>query len=125
MPYASISHKTRDSSVPNLKIYPNPDQPRKSFTEEVEAMALSLQQEGQLDPASCLKTACYSMVNAVGELLRSWRGMLEAVLYHSAQRSEDFTPSRLLTSLHRRGLNALDKAETLVAIACDEIQDNS
>jgi ParB family chromosome partitioning protein len=50
MPYASISHKTRDSSVPNLKIYPNPDQPRKSFTEEVEAMALSLQQEGQLDP---------------------------------------------------------------------------
>jgi len=36
---------------PVNKIYPNPDQPRKTFEEEVEAMMLSLKQEGQLEPA--------------------------------------------------------------------------
>ncbi|OWY61601.1 hypothetical protein B7486_62925 [cyanobacterium TDX16] len=37
-------------SFPIDKIRPNPKQPRQTFSEEVEAMMLSLQAEGQLDP---------------------------------------------------------------------------
>lgn len=107
---------------PVNKITPNLNQPRKTFTEEVEAMALSLQREGQLDPVILFEDGMlfdgecrYRAAQILG-----W-GNLEAVFTSKLEDAKTLRRRAYLTSLHRRGLNALDKAETLVAIACDEI----
>lgn len=107
---------------PVNKITPNLNQPRKTFTEEVEAMALSLQREGQLDPVILFEDGMlfdgecrYRAAQILG-----WE-TLEAVFTSKLEDAKTLRRRAYLTSLHRRGLNALDKAETLVAIACDEI----
>lgn len=107
---------------PVEKIQPNPDQPRKTFTEEVEAMALSLQREGQLDPIILFEDGMLFD----GEC--RWRAAktlgwetIEAVFTAKPEHSKVLRRKAYLTNLHRRSLNALDKAETLIAIACDEI----
>ncbi|MBD1861212.1 ParB N-terminal domain-containing protein [Trichocoleus desertorum] len=104
------------------EIYPNPNQPRKTFTEEVEAMSLSLQQEGQLDPIILFEDGMLFD----GEC--RWRAAthlgwdaIEAVFTTKPADSRILRRKAYLTNLHRRGLNALDKAETIVAIACDEV----
>lgn len=109
-------------NYPVESIHPNPDQPRKSFTEAVEAMALSLQREGQLDPVILFEDGMLFD----GEC--RWRAAqqlgwetLEAVLTTKPDDPSLVRRRAYLTSLHRRSLNALDKAETLVAIACDEV----
>lgn len=109
---------------PTSKIQPNLEQPRKTFTEEVDSMALSLQQEGQLDPIILFED---------GMLLDGecrWRAAkilgweaIDAVFTTKPDLPKILRRKAYLTSLHRRGLNALDKAETLVAIACDEISE--
>jgi ParB family transcriptional regulator, chromosome partitioning protein len=111
---------------PLSQIQPNPDQPRKTFGEEVEVMALSLQQEGQLDPVILFEDGLLFD----GEC--RWRAAerlgwqtLEAVFTANPNDPKLLRRRAYLTSLHRRGLNALDKAETLVAIACDELPDLS
>jgi ParB family transcriptional regulator, chromosome partitioning protein len=103
-------------------ILPNLDQPRKSFTEEVEAMALSLQKEGQLDPVILFEDGMLFD----GEC--RWRAAkhlgwetLEAVVTTKPDDLGILRRRAYLTTLHRRSLNALDKAETLVAIVCDEV----
>lgn len=110
------------NQYPVGQVKPNPDQPRKTFTEEVEAMALSLQQEGQLDPIILFED---------GMLLDGecrWRAAktlgwetIEAVFTTKPDYPKALRRKAYLTNLHRRSLNALDKAEALVAIACDEI----
>lgn len=107
---------------PVNEITPNLNQPRKTFTEEVEAMALSLQREGQLDPVILFEDGMlfdgecrYRAAQILG-----WE-TLEAVFTSKLEDAKTLRRKAYLTSLHRRGLNALDKAETLVAIACDEI----
>lgn len=119
-----LTQKQGTVQYPVSKIYPNPDQPRKSFTEEVEAMTLSLKQEGQLDPVILFEDGmlfdgeCRWRASKVLD----WE-MLEAVFTARPKDQKTLRRHAYLTSLHRRGLNALDKAETLVAIACDEIQE--
>lgn len=109
---------------PTSKIQPNLEQPRKTFTEEVESMALSLQQEGQLDPIILFEDGMLFD----GEC--RWRAAkilgwetIDAVFTTKPDLPKNLRRKAYLTSLHRRGLNALDKAETLVAIACDEISE--
>ena len=118
--------KTNQGTVqyPVDEIQPNPDQPRKTFIEEVEAMSLSLKQEGQLDPIILFEDGMLFD----GEC--RWRSAkklgwetIEAVFTTKPDQSKVLRRKAYLTNLHRRGLNALDKAETLVAIACDEIPD--
>ena len=107
---------------PVSKIHPNPDQPRKTFTEEVTAMALSLQEEGQLDPVILFEDGMLfdgeCRWRAADAL--SWE-TLEVVFTSKPDDPGILRRKAYLTSLHRRGLNALDKAETLVAIVCDEM----
>jgi len=107
---------------PVSKISRNQNQPRKTFTEEVEAMVLSLQTEGQLDPIILFEDGMlfdgecrWRAAQVLG-----WK-TLEAVFTFKPEDAKTLRRKSYLTSLHRRGLNALDKAETLVAIACDEI----
>lgn len=107
---------------PVPQIYRNPHQPRQTFKDEVEAMVLSLEAEGQLDPI---------IVFDDGMLFDGecrWRAAkilgwetIEAVLTAKVQDDKTLRRKAYLTSLHRRSLNALDKAETLVVIATDEI----
>lgn len=106
------------------KIQPNPDQPRKTFTEEVESMALSLQQEGQLDPIILFEDGMLFDGECRWRAAKSlgWE-TIEAVHTAKPDQPKVLRRKAYLTSLHRRGLNALDKAETLTAIACDEIPD--
>ncbi len=103
-------------------IYPNREQPRKSFVEAVEAMTLSLQQEGQLDPVILFEDGMLfdgeCRWRAAQQL--GWES-LEAVFTTKPDDSSLLRRRAYLTSLHRRSLNALDKAETLVAIACDAV----
>jgi ParB family transcriptional regulator, chromosome partitioning protein len=107
---------------PVSKIYPNPDQPRKTFTEEVTAMALSLQEEGQLDPVILFEDGMLFDGECRWRAANSlnWE-TLEVVFTSKPDDPRILRRKAYLTSLHRRGLNALDKAETLVAIVCDEI----
>jgi ParB family transcriptional regulator, chromosome partitioning protein len=118
--------KQNQSTVqfPLSKIIPNLDQPRKTFSEEVEAMALSLQQEGQLDPIILFEDGLLfdgeCRWRAAQHL--GWK-MIDAVFTANLNDPKLIRRRAYLTSLHRRGLNALDKAETLVAIACDDFPD--
>ena len=107
---------------PLSKIQPNIEQPRKTFTEEVESMALSLQQEGQLDPIILFEDGMLFDGECRWRAAKSlgW-DTINAVFAIKPDQSKVLRRRAYLTSLHRRGLNALDKAETLVAIACDEI----
>lgn len=109
---------------PVNKIHRNPDQPRQTFDEEVEAMRLSLSKEGQLDPIILFEDGMlfdgecrWRAAEAMG-----WE-TIDTVFTVRPQDNKTLRRRAYLTSLHRRGLNALDKAETLVAIACDEIPD--
>jgi ParB family transcriptional regulator, chromosome partitioning protein len=105
-------------------ILPNLDQPRKSFTGEVEAMALSLQQEGQLDPVILFEDGMLfdGECRWRAAKLLGWK-TLEAVVTTKPDDPGVLRRRAYLTTLHRRSLNALDKAETLIAIVCDEVPD--
>ncbi len=107
---------------PIVKIQPNLEQPRKTFTEEVESMALSLQQEGQLDPIILFEDGMLFDGECRWRAAKSlgWE-TINAVFTIKPDQPKVLRRRAYLTSLHRRGLNALDKAETLIAIACDEI----
>ena len=104
------------------KIQPNLEQPRKTFTQEVESMALSLQQEGQLEPIILFEDGMLfdgeCRLRAAKSL--GWE-TVNVVFTTKPAQPKAIRRRAYLTSLHRRGLNALDKAETLAAIACDEI----
>ncbi|BAS60244.1 ParB-like partition protein (plasmid) [Leptolyngbya boryana NIES-2135] len=109
---------------PVNKVHRNPNQPRQTFDEEVEAMRLSLLKEGQLDPIILFEDGMlfdgecrWRSAEAMG-----WE-TIDAVFTARPQDDKTLRRRAYLTSLHRRGLNALDKAETLVAIASDEIPD--
>lgn len=110
------------NQYPVSKIEPNPEQPRKTFSEEVESMALSLQQEGQLDPVILFEDGMLFDGECRWRAAQSlgWE-TIEAVFTTKPDQPKVLRRKAYLTSLHRRGLNALDKAETLVAIACDEV----
>ncbi|NEQ96333.1 MAG: ParB N-terminal domain-containing protein [Cyanothece sp. SIO2G6] len=107
---------------PISKIKRNENQPRQSFTEEVEAMKLSLQQEGQLQPVILFEDGTLfdgeCRWRAAPEL--DWE-TLDAVFMAQLDPKE-LRRKAYLTSLHRKGLNALDKAEALIAIAGDHIE---
>lgn len=107
---------------PVNKITPNLNQPRKTFTEEVEAMVLSLQREGQLDPVILFEDGMLfdGECRYRAAQILEWE-TLEAVFTSKLEDAKTLRRKAYLTSLHRRGLNALDKAETLVALTCDEI----
>lgn len=109
---------------PTSKIQPNLEQPRKTFTEEVDSMALSLQQEGQLDPIILFEDGMLfdGECRWRAAKILGWEA-IDAVFTTKPDLPKILRRKAYLTSLHRRGLNALDKAETLVAIACDEISE--
>ncbi|MBW4659713.1 MAG: ParB N-terminal domain-containing protein [Drouetiella hepatica Uher 2000/2452] len=107
---------------PVNEIRPNPKQTRQTFKEEVEAMERSLQEEGQLDDV---------MLFDDGTLFDGecrWRAAtnlgwktIRAVFIIRPESDKTLRRRTYLANRHRRDLNALDKAESLVAIVCDEI----
>lgn len=107
---------------PVAEIHPNPKQTRQTFKEEVEAMERSLQKEGQLDDV---------MLFNDGTLFDGecrWRAAtnlkwktIKAVFVSRPESDTTLRRRTYLANRHRRDLNALDKAESLVAIVCDEI----
>lgn len=107
---------------PVNEIRPNPKQTRQTFKEEVEAMERSLQEEGQLDDV---------MLFDDGTLFDGecrWRAAtnlgwktIRAVFVIRPESDKTLRRKTYLANRHRRDLNALDKAESLVAIVCDEI----
>lgn len=116
--------KERQGTIkyPVSKIYPNPNQPRKTFTQEVEAMVLSLQKEGQLDPVILFEDGMLFDGECrwqAAQILK-WE-TLESVFTSKPESAKTLRRRAYLTNLHRHGLNALDKAEALIAIACDEL----
>jgi ParB family chromosome partitioning protein len=109
---------------PIADIRPNPKQTRQTFKEEVEAMERSLQEEGQLDDV---------MLFDDGTLFDGecrWRAAtnlkwktIRAVFVSRPESDKTLRRRTYLANRHRRDLNALDKAESLVAIVCDEISE--
>lgn len=107
---------------PIANIHPNPKQTRQTFKEEVEAMERSLQEEGQLDDV---------MLFDDGTLFDGecrWRAAtnlnwktIRAVFVSRPENDQTLRRRTYLANRHRRDLNALDKATSLVAIVCDEI----
>lgn len=106
---------------PTSKMKANKSQPRKTFDSEVAAMKKSLLTEGQLDPVMIFEDGTLfdgeCRWRAGSEL--GWE-TLETVI---VPRPDDKTVLRraYLTSLHRQGLNPLDRAEALVRIICSEV----
>jgi ParB family transcriptional regulator, chromosome partitioning protein len=109
-------------AYPVAEIKPNPDQPRQTFPEEVEAMVLSLEREGQLDPIILFPDGTIFDGECrwrAATILK--RETLDAVFTSRPDNMGQLRRKAYLTSSHRHSLNALDKAEALVAIACDAI----
>jgi ParB family transcriptional regulator, chromosome partitioning protein len=102
-------------AVPIDRIYPNPEQPRRTFlAESIESMSRSLATDGQLEPIILVQRE--QLVLFDGE--RRWRSAkalgwetLQAVI---VPEPTDLHRKALLTSLHREDLNPLDKAEAIV-----------
>ncbi len=109
---------------PIEKISPNPKQPRKTFDEEVEAMELSLQAEGQLAPIILFEdgTIFDGECRWRASQILQWED-LDAVIIARPKDEKTLLRKAYLSGRHRRNLNALDQAETLVALACDRIQE--
>lgn len=107
---------------PVEKIRPNPEQPRKTFDEEVEAMVLSLQAEGQLAPVILFEdgTIFDGECRWRSSQVLQWED-LDAVIIARPKDEKTLLRKAYLSGRHRRNLNALDQAETLVTLACDYI----
>lgn len=107
---------------PVEKIRPNPEQPRKTFDEEVEAMVLSLQAEGQLAPVILFEdgTIFDGECRWRSSQVLQWEN-LDAVIIARPKDEKTLLRKAYLSGRHRRNLNALDQAETLVTLACDYI----
>jgi len=111
-------------TYPIDKIRPNPKQTRQTFKEEVEAMERSLQEEGQLDDVMLFEDGTlfdgecrWRAASRIG-----WE-TIRAVFVSRPADDKTLRRRIYLANRHRRDLNALDKAESLVAIVCDEIPD--
>ncbi|PSB01181.1 ParB N-terminal domain-containing protein [Merismopedia glauca] len=111
-------------AYPVTEIHPNPDQPRKTFPEEVAAMVLSLEREGQLNPIILFPdgTIFDGECRWRAAIRLNWE-TLDCVFTSQPDNPQQLRRQAYLTSLHRRNLNALDKAEALVALICDEMPD--
>ncbi len=107
---------------PVEKICPNRKQPRKTFDEEVEAMVLSLQTEGQLTPIILFEdgTIFDGECRWRSSQILQWED-LDAVFIVRPKDEKTLLRKAYLSGRHRRNLNALDQAETLVTLACDNI----
>lgn len=110
-----LEHQSGILSVSINEIQPNLEQPRQTFLpESIEAMARSLEREGQLEPIILIKQDQLLLFD--GE--RRWRSAqtlgwehLKAVIIEPV---EALHRKALITSLHREDLNPLDKAEAIV-----------
>ncbi|MCC5659129.1 ParB/RepB/Spo0J family partition protein [Nostoc sp. XA010] len=117
-------HELREHLVPSgvltvaiEQIDRNPEQPRRTFTQEsITAIALSLESNGQQEPIILIAQQDGRYLLFDGE--RRWRGAkqlnwatLEAVII---PQPEALHRRVLLASLHRENLNPLDTAEALV-----------
>lgn len=111
-----LEHQSGILSVSINEIQPNLEQPRQTFLpESIEAMARSLEREGQLEPIILIKQGDQLLLFD-GE--RRWRSAqtlgwehLKAVIIEPV---EALHRKALITSLHREDLNPLDKAEAIV-----------
>jgi ParB family chromosome partitioning protein len=100
-----------------VNVAPNPDQPRQTFAEEsIQAIAQSLQADGQQEPILLFEQAPEQYLLFDGE--RRWRAArrlgwptLKAIVMPEPG---ELHRQVLLANLHRENLNALDMAEALI-----------
>lgn len=111
-------------AYPVDQIRPNPKQTRQTFNEEVLAMERSLQEEGQLDDVMLFEDGTLFDGECRWRAARQlgWE-TIRAVFVSRPADDKTLRRRTYLANRHRRDLNALDKAESLVAIVCDEIPD--
>lgn len=109
---------------PVAEIHSNPKQTRQTFKEEVEAMERSLQEEGQLDDVMLFNdgTLFDGECRWRAAINLKWK-TIRAVFVSRPESDKTLRRRTYLANRHRRDLNALDKAESLVAIVCDEISE--
>ncbi len=114
------------AAYPVDEIRPNPKQTRQTFKEEVAAMERSLQEEGQLDDVMLFEDGTLFDGECRWRAARQlgWE-TIKAVFVSRPADDRTLRRRTYLANRHRRDLNALDKAESLVAIVCDEIPDLS
>jgi ParB family transcriptional regulator, chromosome partitioning protein len=101
------------------RIFPNSDQPRRTFTEEdIKELALSFERHGQLEPVILIEQEDGNYLLFDGE--RRWRAAsliqkqsLRSV-FMPALKSEDLHRKALVTTLFRQDLNVLDRAEAVL-----------
>jgi len=106
------------------KMHANPKQPRQSFNAPVQTMVNSLQTEGQLDPVILLANGMifdgecrWRAAQVLG-----WK-TLEAVFINETEDEKNLRRKAFITTIHRNDLNELDKAEVLMIMLCDEIEE--
>jgi ParB family transcriptional regulator, chromosome partitioning protein len=108
--------KRSDQFIPVEMIYPNPDQPRRSFTaDDLESLAASIREKGIIQPLilreNPRKTGTYEIV--AGE--RRWRAAQMAQLHAVPALIREFTDSEVLEvaiieNIQRADLNPVEEA---------------
>lgn len=110
----TLATSIQELSISRIKT--NPDQPRKTFSEEsIQSMAQTLNKDGQLHPIIVIP---FKEIFKLFDGERRWRAAnklgwetLKAVVMPCPQ---DLHRKALLTTLYREDLNPLDKAEALI-----------
>lgn len=112
----SAPQKRSDQFIPVEMIYPNPDQPRRSFTaDDLDSLAASIREKGIIQPLilriNPMKAGTYEIV--AGE--RRWRAAQMAQLHSVPALIREFTDSEVLEvaiieNIQRADLNPVEEA---------------
>lgn len=119
-----LIQQSGEHEVPLEKIIPNPDQPRKTFTEQdIVELAHSIERYGQIEPIILIPQG-----NGINLIFDGERRFRAARLRQSLTIRSVFMPQTkylhrkaLITTLHRQDLNALDRAEAVLKEIHEEV----
>lgn len=118
----SVDRHEGHASLPLDRIKPNPEQPRRHFSEEKhQELVLSIRERGVLQPIRVLEVKALEEYEIIaGE--RRWRAAREAglaeipaVIVRGQERAEAFLDA-LIENVIREDLNPIDRAEALVKL---------
>ena len=114
---AEVIGSSSISEVAISDIYPNPDQPRRTFEEEsLKELAASLRSIGLVQPITLLKKSAGDYMIISGE--RRWRaarmaGMTTLPAYIKTEEDEHVMEMALIENIQREDLNPLEEASAI------------
>jgi len=112
-----FNEKAKLVTLPVSKIYPNPSQPRKTFSEgELTALALSIRENGLLQPITVRKVNGEYYLIAGERRLRACQmaGVKEIYCILSNYNDEESAVFAILENIQRKDLNMFEQANAII-----------